>query len=160
MADRVSLSRRWVAVAVWMAIIFWFSHQSSLPLPTTGQAVWDIALRKGGHAFFYAVLGILLLRALSPPRQRPGLRLCCLAIALAAGYAITDEIHQSLIPGRRPHVSDVLIDTAGAALAVALRGWSRSRMSRGESRLDPRPKPPDLPDLAGLSSKRNRGPSG
>ena len=99
-----------------------------------GHALLDIPLRKGGHAFVYAVLGILLLRALAPTARRPGLRLGALAVALAALYAVTDEFHQSLIPGRGPHVVDVLIDIAGAALGVALLTWWRSRRGRGAPR--------------------------
>ena len=35
-------------------------------------------------------------------------------------YAISDEIHQSFIPGRSPQVTDVLIDTMGVILGILL----------------------------------------
>ena len=135
MADRLALAGRWLAVAIWMAIIFWFSHQETLPV--AGHALLDIPLRKAGHAFVYAVLGILLLRALAPTARRPGRRLGALAVALAALYAVTDEFHQSLVPGREPRVSDVLIDIVGASLGVALLARWRSRRDREAPRSVP-----------------------
>ena len=33
-------------------------------------------------------------------------------------YAISDEIHQSFIPGRSPQVTDVLLDTMGVILGI------------------------------------------
>jgi VanZ family protein len=41
-------------------------------------------------------------------------------VAVAAAYAVTDEIHQSFVAGRSAQVTDVLIDTAGALVGVGL----------------------------------------
>ncbi len=46
-------------------------------------------------------------------------RQASIACAVAAAYAVTDEIHQAFVPGRQAQVGDVLIDTAGAALGIA-----------------------------------------
>lgn len=61
---------------------------------------------------------------------------------MATAYAVTDEIHQSLVPGRQPSAWDVLIfDGAGALIALwtytyysrkaaeSRTGWGRSRSS-------------------------------
>lgn len=42
-----------------------------------------------------------------------------LAWGLAIGYAITDEIHQSFVPGRHPSAMDILFfDNLGAFLGL------------------------------------------
>jgi VanZ family protein len=42
------------------------------------------------------------------------------AIAVASGYGIVDELHQSFIPGRDAAVHDWIADSAGALAAVLL----------------------------------------
>ena len=68
-------------------------------------------LRKLAHAAEYAILGGLLMRAV---RSAP------VALLLASGYAATDEVHQTFVAGRHGSPVDWLIDTAGAALGVAI----------------------------------------
>ena len=46
--------------------------------------------------------------------------------AIAVGYAITDELHQTTVEGRHGSPLDVLIDSAGIALAYALARRVRS----------------------------------
>jgi VanZ family protein len=41
-----------------------------------------------------------------------------LAVILVFLFGISDEYHQSFTPGREPRFRDVLIDTAGAVLAI------------------------------------------
>ena len=98
----------WLPVIVWAAVIFLFS---SIPSLGTGLGVWDTILRKGAHMTEYAILGLLLLRALG--RELP-------AFALGIAYAITDEIHQHFVRGRHASPVDVLIDTAGVAIGIFL----------------------------------------
>jgi VanZ family protein len=80
---------------------------------------WDLVLRKIAHAAEYAVLGALLLRATG----RAGL-----AFALGAAYAISDEVHQSFVPGRLGSPLDVAIDAAGVAVGIVL--WQSLRARR------------------------------
>jgi VanZ family protein len=98
----------WLPVVIWAAVIFAFSSIASLG---TGLGVWDTILRKGAHMTEYAILGLLLLRALG--RELP-------AFALGIAYAITDEIHQHFVRGRHASPIDVLIDTAGVAIGIFL----------------------------------------
>ena len=42
----------------------------------------------------------------------------CMALGITAAYAATDEFHQLFVPGRAGRVTDVLIDSAGAFLAL------------------------------------------
>jgi VanZ family protein len=46
-----------------------------------------------------------------------------LPVAIALLYGITDEWHQSYVPGRSPDVRDVVADTVGAVLAMLVVAW-------------------------------------
>lgn len=94
---------------VWMGVIF---ALSSLP----GSAVPG-KYGSAGHFAVYAVLGALYFVALR--HQRPALRAVMLAVALASAYGVTDEFHQSFVPGRVPDVADWAVDTAGALAGAA-----------------------------------------
>lgn len=111
---------RWVAVAAWMGVIYFFSDQSSFALL---DYVWrpDL-LGVGAHFAEYAVLAALLWLAL---RSTPALARYAAPLAFAAAvlYAVSDEFHQSFVPGRYPDVRDVLVDAAGALVAVLLLRW-------------------------------------
>lgn len=76
-----------------------------------------LLIRKGAHMAEYAVLALFNLRALRiSGSRRPALA----ALVLSAAYAATDEYHQRFVVGRGPSPLDVIIDTAGASLALAL----------------------------------------
>ena len=106
--------RRWAPVVLWAAVIFAFS---SIPSLGTGLGTWDLLLRKLAHVAEYAVLGALLVRALGGSG---------LAFALGVAYAVSDEVHQHFVAGRRGAPVDVLIDSVGVALGiVAWRRFSR-----------------------------------
>lgn len=101
-------------------------------------------IRKTGHLCEYAVLCALLWWALRPAKDalievetptitaRRQWRRAALAVLIAAGFAASDEFHQSFVPSRGASVADVLIDTAGAATGLlsglALRQTIRSRL--------------------------------
>jgi VanZ family protein len=109
-ASRHALSL-WLPVVLWAGLIFGLS---SIPDLGTGLGVWDLTLRKLAHALEFAVLGLLLARAIRHD-----------AVALAGGiaYGIGDEVHQHFVPGRVGSPLDVLLDAAGVALGVL--AWKR-----------------------------------
>jgi VanZ family protein len=110
-----SVLRLWAPVVVWAAVIFAFS---SVPDLGTGLGTWDLVLRKLAHAAEFGLLGLLLARALGRP---------AVALALGALYAVSDEIHQSFVPGRVASPLDVLVDTAGVAAGVLCWQWLTQR---------------------------------
>jgi len=99
---------RWLPVVFWAALIFTFS---SIPALGTGLGTWDLVLRKLAHFTEYAILAVLLYRAIG---RAPA------ALALASLYAVTDEVHQQFVSGRHASPLDWLIDTAGAAAGLAV----------------------------------------
>ena len=76
-------------------------------------------IRKAAHMSEYAVLALSFLYAL---RKNEAKRPLVTALLLSALYAATDEIHQAFVPDRGPSPIDVMIDTAGAAIGLALHG--------------------------------------
>jgi VanZ family protein len=98
----------WLPVVAWAATVF---ALSSIPNLSTAEGVLGDVLSSGAHGVEYAVFGALLFRAV-------GAR----ALAFAAGfaYAITDEIHQSFVPGRQASAVDLLVDAVGLLAGIAL----------------------------------------
>ena len=131
----------WLPVAAWMALIFSassdsrsYEHSSSLVEPILRWLFPHLSeawihnlhelLRKGAHLTEYAVLALLLWRAIRQPVKndpRPwSWRLARLVLLLVMLYAATDEFHQQFVPTRTSLVSDVFIDTGGAAAGLLL----------------------------------------
>ena len=111
-----------------------YQHSSALfePLlhwlfPQMSQANIDLLhhlFRKCGHLTEYALLALLLCRAIHHSRKsgsRPwrwdeaGLSLATVFL-----YAASDEFHQIFVPSRTALVSDVFIDTSGGAIGLLL----------------------------------------
>ena len=106
-----ALLRTWGPVVLWAAVIFAFS---SVPALSSGLGTWDLVLRKIAHVCEFAILGVLLVRALARP-----------ALAILAGglYAVSDEVHQHFVRGRHAAWYDVVIDTVGVTIGVIV--WRR-----------------------------------
>ena len=132
-----------VLTAAWMILIFWFSaapaSESSNMSLTAGKTAarllvpgyedWteeeqtalakrmDHPVRKAAHAGEYALLGLLILGSLEGI-CRKGIRRNAAAWVIATLYAATDEFHQLFVAGRSGQVSDVFLDSAGAAAGI------------------------------------------
>lgn len=135
--------RYWLPVLIWMAVIFSASADpksgptsSRLIAPFVRFFVPDISvehldqivfiIRKGAHVTEYAVLSWLLVRALTKPATPAGAwtrKAAFTAWIVAALYSTTDEFHQSMVPNRDAQMSDVVIDSTGAALGVIGFFW-------------------------------------
>jgi VanZ family protein len=112
-----------------MAVIFVLSGMSKPPAPVS---VND----KIKHFVGYAVLGAVTMRATAGGTLgglTAGAALAAWAIATL--YGVSDEYHQSFVPGRTADPADTLADAAGAAVSIAALWASgiiaRSRQSSG-----------------------------
>lgn len=95
-----------------MLMIFLFSSQPSSGLPDFSWA--DEFIKKGGHVIGYGILALSYWHALRMQKDKRWL-----AWFLAVLYALTDEWHQSFVPGRHSTVWDVLIfDNVGAIISM------------------------------------------
>lgn len=102
---------RWLWVAAWMGVIFFFSAQQSLP---SMGSDWLEKLRNiAGHFFAYAVLALLVWRAAAADSRFTRGRLA-LVFVWCAIYALSDEWHQSLVPNRTADMRDWIVDMIGA----------------------------------------------
>jgi VanZ family protein len=138
---------RFLPVVGWMGLIFILSSRSRLPQPL-GPHLTAVA----GHVVVYAVLAILVYWGLACRGRAIGWHLA-LAFAVAVGYGLSDEWHQSFVPGRQPALFDIVMDTLGALLGLAAtilwlrRSSSQRDEPHGELMAgDPRAHPGVFPD--------------
>jgi len=90
-------------------LIYWLSDQSQLPVPF----VFDMQ-DKLIHAVAYAMMALLFWQAWRG--RLPGLWLAVFAVVFCSLFGVTDEWHQSFVPGRDASFFDWLADTLGAFL--------------------------------------------
>lgn len=110
----------WLPTFGWMIVIFCLSAQPN-SAAHTGKLFGDynFTIRKFSHMFEYAVLYLLSRRSWSStfcPESLGGAATIAGAL-ISVSYALTDEWHQSYVPGRSASIEDVLIDSFGVAAA-------------------------------------------
>lgn len=101
-----------------MGAIYAFSATPSSSLPSFDWA--DFIIKKGAHMLGYGLLALAYLYAFRLDSAK-----LKFAWVLAALYAISDEYHQTFVFGRNGTWIDVLIDGAGAAIALM---WARKKL--------------------------------
>ena len=114
------LLRAWGPAVGLMAAI-WFVSGTPSP-PRLPGSVSDVT----AHFLAYGALGAAMLRGVSGAEwARVGVGGALLAAALGAAYGVTDEFHQSFVPGRTPELRDVAADALGSAAGAGLVwAWS------------------------------------
>ncbi|MDX9992215.1 MAG: VanZ family protein [Anaerolineales bacterium] len=128
MPKRLHNLPRWLPALIVMAAIFGFSSIPSSEMPRFGAL--DLALKKGGHMLGYALLALSLLhwRRSLLELNPPPFKILFLVWALASLYSLSDEFHQSFVPGRSANPFDLLIDATGAFLGLWLYSvWRRRK---------------------------------
>jgi VanZ family protein len=123
----------------WMALIFYLSSQPASQSNELSNRVtevivetiekvapeiasnWDLKesnhfIRKNAHFFSYFVLGVLVMNAL----YQKGYRKFVLSLIICILYSISDEIHQTFVPGRGGNIIDVVIDSSGSLIGIGL----------------------------------------
>ena len=144
----MSNTNPWVWVAVWMGVIFLFSTDTFSGSQTsrfiepilkwfapdiTNDSIARVQLvvRKIAHLVEYAILSMLICRALAKRLAKPlPLRSLGQGVLLSIVYAAFDEWHQSWTEERFGSPIDVGIDSVGAILGAAFFAWLSSRKSR------------------------------
>lgn len=99
---------RWGPALFMMGLIFTVSSFPSSSIPNYGG--FDFLVKKSGHFLGYTALALAYHHALNVKGFRRG----WFAWILAVLFAISDEFHQSFVPGRTPWAVDILIDSIGA----------------------------------------------
>lgn len=120
MRKRIKKVLVWAPAVVWMGVIYFFSGRTE---PVSGE----IRLRLGDwtdslfHALEYAVLSLFVYFGFleGKPFERTISQKCFLySAALAVTFALSDEVHQIVVPGRGFQVKDLLFDTLGAGIGL------------------------------------------
>lgn len=145
MKKRIFQCLAWLLVLLWMGLIFSFSGQTAevsgeISSSTTSKIIAQIypgfdslspdeqaetidtaehLVRKIAHLTEYFILSALLVFALLFNDFMP-INRAILAVLISLIYAATDEIHQLFVSGRACRLSDILIDTCGAAIFAAI----------------------------------------
>ena len=111
---------------LWMALIFIgstdiLSAEHTSRFLTALNAI-QIAIRKLGHLTEYAILAALLWRALRSGTAATLKMPILFGIVLiaCAGFAASDEFHQSFVPSRTSSARDVMIDICGALIGLTI----------------------------------------
>jgi len=108
---------RFVPVILLIGTIFFLSHQHG----TDMQLLSVPGLDKLAHGFMYALLAAASLYSLSDNfKSSKPLHAGLLTVLFCLLYGMTDEYHQSFIPGREASIGDLAADSAGAAVLVIL----------------------------------------
>lgn len=95
------------------------NDKSTVNVQSQKMSQLDHIVRKNAHGFLYMVLAILVSEALFQCNKK-GKDAIIYILFICLFYAVTDEFHQSFVPGRTSLVSDVLIDFAGALIGLAI----------------------------------------
>lgn len=133
----------WLCTAAVMVLIFSFSAQSGTSSERTSGGLIESLLRtfypefenlaeaaqcriissfqgvirKTAHLGIYAVLGCFTAAALLTHYMKPKTRFL-VSTLICVAYAVTDELHQLLVPMRGPGVLDVVIDGTGSVIGI------------------------------------------
>lgn len=144
--------RYWSPALLWMGLIFPVTNRS-LGSPKIWQVYYTImvklspgasfnelsvtyvVLRKTWHFIEYALLALLVYRALRAGRAPLWQKSKVLwAGFIAFGFGFLDEFLQSFVPGRTGSPFDWAVDTAGILTGLALLSiWARRRGRRRTS---------------------------
>jgi VanZ family protein len=110
---------------LYMSLIFALSSLSRYPEAPS----WVFGFDKFVHTLEYYILGYLLMRALvTSPHGIFAEVPAAFAMIFGTLYAISDEWHQSFVPGRYASAFDVIFDILGVVIAVLTYRLVRHRV--------------------------------
>jgi VanZ family protein len=114
----------WVPPVAYMGIIFAVSS-IAIEVPLFTFPLRD----KVVHTLEYGLLGLLIARAafITWP-DRATIRIVAFAALIATTFGVSDEIHQSFVPGRSAELLDAVADFVGASLGATT--WALVRRRR------------------------------
>lgn len=119
-----------ILLTLYCALIYWLSDQPSLPMPMLFPAQ-----DKLHHFIAYALMGVLAWQAMS--HKLSGNRLWLVSVLFCSLYGVSDEFHQSFVPGRLAETGDWIADTMGAVLSTVI--LYRLRKNDPQEKLSARP---------------------
>ncbi len=116
--------KHWLPAIIWAGFIFFLSSRQFGGPPLFPGADKII------HICIYMVLGYFVAKALIKGHEFERYQVIIIATLVAGVYGLTDEVHQSFVPGRSVEMLDLLSDFLGGflgALIISLSPWGRGR---------------------------------
>ncbi len=110
----INIFKAFAPATLWAIVIYIFSAQEVLP--GLSLSISDFLLKKTAHIFVFAVLYLLMLKGFSSLGEAP-IKAWKKTMFICLMYAIIDELHQTIVPGRTGTVRDVGYDFLGISLA-------------------------------------------
>lgn len=104
----------WLLPLLWMILIFSLSSRQRISVSEITSV--NFIFFKTLHLIEYAILFFLLFRALFKTTKLPLPTIFFIAILISILYALSDEVHQTVVPTREGSPRDVVIDTIGILL--------------------------------------------
>jgi VanZ family protein len=150
---RLRTALSWLLTLFWAGLIFQFSTETysgsvtvwvlellvnflHIAVPPRTLEALHLLLRKIAHLCEYSIFAVLVYRSLEAQHPRSWRAKPALWACLVAGlYSLTDEYHQSFVPGREAALSDCGLDTVGAALGL-LVVYVDARLLAAQARTD------------------------
>lgn len=127
---------KWIILFFWLLVIFMFSHEQN-----SGSATKEIIsttisvkeepkteplldginfiVRKSAHITEFIILTLILF-SLTSEYTKNEKKIIIISIITCILCASGDELHQYFVPGRTALVTDVLIDSIGAIIALII----------------------------------------
>lgn len=99
---------------IYCSFIYWLSSRQSLPTPMLFMHQDKII-----HMGAYFIMGIFAWRFFNDYISKP-LLISFISLCFCSLYGLSDEWHQSYVPGRDADVMDWIADTLGATLALCI----------------------------------------
>ena len=117
MNNAKSFSKLWLPVIAYAILIFWTSFIEG----PFGIELKVKNIDKVIHLLEYSIFGFLLIRAIhgSAPRIS-GNAAILITFVIGAFYGLTDELHQSVVPGRFATISDFIFDSIGSLVGAVV----------------------------------------
>jgi len=113
--------RYWFPVLVCMAIIFCASSLPGRDIPKIAK-FQDIVF----HFLAYSIFSFFLSRAIKNANLKIGkFKLIVFTALLVTFYGVSDEFHQSFVPGRSVSGFDVFIDSLGGFFGSLVFKWRK-----------------------------------
>lgn len=119
-----------IIIAIWAYVVFNFSSQDGGDSSGLSRKVVEFFVkneevinkvepyvRKAAHFSEYGLGGVLFISLFATYNWTERKQIT-ISILLGIWYAITDEVHQLMVPGRHGSIFDVYLDTLGFATGV------------------------------------------
>jgi len=144
---------KWLILFSWLFVIFMFSHQQnsgeitkeiisttiSVKEESKTEPLLDginYVIRKNAHITEFIILTLILFSLVSEYTKNEK-KIILISIIGCILFAAGDEFHQYFVPGRSALVTDVLIDSIGALIALIIyKIYNKNKVLINKHRLE------------------------